>query len=170
MSTPARQLSRIAVATSKRPATASSFRLYSDRPYPFTKPSDPGAIKKTPSDQGPKAAYPFTRSSEPAPIATSTRPVERPGPPHDSSEVVSNEEEDGLEVPRPDYNVAEADYRTSSFSPVPMRVQDGSEPMDVAPAAVTSGAPVDLQARTVRYAGLRATHTPSRLETYTANM
>ncbi|TKX21937.1 NADH-ubiquinone oxidoreductase 21 kDa subunit [Elsinoe australis] len=49
----------------------------------------------------------------------------------------------------PDYNVA-VDYRTSSFSPVPMRVMDGSEPGDSVPAAVLSGAPTELQARTVR--------------------
>ncbi|KAI9667979.1 MAG: hypothetical protein M1821_000799 [Bathelium mastoideum] len=48
-----------------------------------------------------------------------------------------------------DYNVA-SDYRTSTFSPIPMRVMDGSEPGDVVPAAVLSGAPTDLQARTVR--------------------
>lgn len=35
-----------------------------------------------------------------------------------------------------------------TFTPVPKRVQDGSE--DVLPAAVTSGAPMELQARTVR--------------------
>lgn len=40
----------------------------------------------------------------------------------------------------------------SAFSPVPMRVMDGSEPGDTLPAAVVSGTPVDLQARTVRYA------------------
>lgn len=40
----------------------------------------------------------------------------------------------------------------SSFSPVPMRIMDGSEPGDTLPAAVVSGAPTDLQARTVRYA------------------
>ncbi|KAF2240068.1 hypothetical protein EV356DRAFT_572126 [Viridothelium virens] len=49
----------------------------------------------------------------------------------------------------PDYNVA-VDYRTSAFSPIPMRVMDGSEPGDVVPAAVLSGAPTDLQARNVR--------------------
>lgn len=31
-----------------------------------------------------------------------------------------------------------------------MRVMDGSEPGDTTPAAVLSGAPVDLQARVVR--------------------
>ncbi|KAK5687428.1 ndufs4 NADH dehydrogenase Fe-S protein subunit [Elasticomyces elasticus] len=49
----------------------------------------------------------------------------------------------------PDYNVA-ADYRTSNFSPLPHRVMDGSEPGLDTPAAVLSGAPMDLQARTVR--------------------
>lgn len=38
------------------------------------------------------------------------------------------------------------------FSPIPKRVIDGSEPGDITPAALLSGAPVDLQARTVRYA------------------
>lgn len=37
------------------------------------------------------------------------------------------------------------------FSPVPKRVMDGSEPGDTLSAAVLSGAPTDLQARTVRY-------------------
>ncbi|KAK3716196.1 ndufs4 NADH dehydrogenase Fe-S protein subunit [Vermiconidia calcicola] len=51
----------------------------------------------------------------------------------------------------PDYNVA-VDYRTSrrNFSPIPSRVMDGSEPGEDTPAAVLSGAPVELQARTVR--------------------
>ncbi|KAF2162543.1 hypothetical protein M409DRAFT_69115 [Zasmidium cellare ATCC 36951] len=49
----------------------------------------------------------------------------------------------------PDWNVA-TDYRTSNFSPVPIRVMDGSEPGVDTPAAVLSGAPVELQARTVR--------------------
>lgn len=40
----------------------------------------------------------------------------------------------------------------STFTPVPTRVQDGSE--DILPAAVLSGAPLELQARTVRYAAL----------------
>lgn len=40
-------------------------------------------------------------------------------------------------------------YRT--FTPVPKQVQDGSEDVNVLPAAVLSGAPMELQARTVRY-------------------
>jgi NADH dehydrogenase (ubiquinone) Fe-S protein 4 len=50
---------------------------------------------------------------------------------------------------KPDYN-ARIDHATSSFSPVPIRVMDGSEPGDTTPAAVLSGAPIDLQARQVR--------------------
>ncbi|EFZ01504.1 hypothetical protein MHUMG1_02524 [Metarhizium humberi] len=46
-----------------------------------------------------------------------------------------------------DYDVP-ADKATSTFTPVPGRVQDGSE--DILPAAVLSGAPMELQARTVR--------------------
>lgn len=38
-----------------------------------------------------------------------------------------------------------------NFSPIPKRVMDGSEPGDSVAAAVLSGAPIDLQARTVRY-------------------
>ena len=41
---------------------------------------------------------------------------------------------------------------SSNFSPVPIRVMDGSEPGVDTPAAVLSGAPIELQARTVRYA------------------
>ena len=48
---------------------------------------------------------------------------------------------------QPDYDIP-ADKATSTFSPVPKRVQDGSE--DVLPAATISGAPMELQARTVR--------------------
>lgn len=51
---------------------------------------------------------------------------------------------------QPDYR-AVVDHGTSLYSPTPRRVQDGSEPGDIVPAAVLSGAPVDLQARTVRH-------------------
>lgn len=50
---------------------------------------------------------------------------------------------------QPDYR-AHVDHGTSQYSPVPRRVQDGSEPGESLAAAVLSGAPVDLQARTVR--------------------
>lgn len=44
-----------------------------------------------------------------------------------------------------------ANMLNSNFSPIPKRVMDGSEPGESVAAAVLSGAPVDLQARTVRY-------------------
>lgn len=50
---------------------------------------------------------------------------------------------------QPDYT-ATVDHGTSLYSPVPKRVLNGSEPGGMTPAAVLSGAPVDLQARTVR--------------------
>ncbi|KAL6248411.1 ndufs4 NADH dehydrogenase Fe-S protein subunit [Rhinocladiella similis] len=50
---------------------------------------------------------------------------------------------------QPDYT-ATIDHGTSKYSPVPKRVMNGSEPTEITPAAVLSGAPVDLQARTVR--------------------
>lgn len=43
------------------------------------------------------------------------------------------------------------DCMCSTFTPVPKRVMDGSEDHGVLPAAVLSGAPIELQARTVRY-------------------
>ena len=43
------------------------------------------------------------------------------------------------------------DEKHRAFSPVPKHVMDGSEPGDVTPAAVLSGAPVELQARVARY-------------------
>ncbi|KAI9883576.1 MAG: hypothetical protein M1823_004650 [Watsoniomyces obsoletus] len=50
---------------------------------------------------------------------------------------------------QPHYTDAHIDHATSQFSPVPKHVLDGSEGGDSVPAAVLSGAPVDLQARTV---------------------
>ena len=71
-----------------------------------------------------------------------------------ASMVIAEEKpERGLERQQPDHQpdyTAEVDHGTSTFSPVPLRVMDGSEPGPTTPAAVLSGAPVDLQARTVR--------------------
>ncbi|KAJ9149064.1 ETC complex I subunit conserved region-domain-containing protein [Pleurostoma richardsiae] len=50
---------------------------------------------------------------------------------------------------QPDYE-AHIDTATSTFTPVPKRVLDGSEEGEALPAAVLSGAPMELQARTVR--------------------
>ncbi|RWA09724.1 hypothetical protein EKO27_g5380 [Xylaria grammica] len=49
----------------------------------------------------------------------------------------------------PDYGV-HIDKATSTYTPVPKRVMDGSEDTESVPAAVLSGAPIELQARTVR--------------------
>ncbi|CAK7239492.1 MAG: ndufs4 NADH dehydrogenase Fe-S protein subunit [Sporothrix thermara] len=49
----------------------------------------------------------------------------------------------------PDYAAA-TDRATSNFTPVPRRVLNGSEDTDALPAAVLSGAPMELEARTVR--------------------
>ncbi|KAI9893184.1 MAG: NADH:ubiquinone oxidoreductase 21kD subunit [Vezdaea aestivalis] len=50
---------------------------------------------------------------------------------------------------QPEYD-APVDSATSQFSPVPRYLMDGSEPGDVIAAAVLSGAPSEMQARTVR--------------------
>ncbi|EME40648.1 hypothetical protein DOTSEDRAFT_74256 [Dothistroma septosporum NZE10] len=68
---------------------------------------------------------------------------------NESSMIRQENAAQGLARHNPDWNVA-ADYRTSNFSPVPIRVMDGSEPGVDMPAAVLSGAPIELQARTVR--------------------
>lgn len=122
--------------------------------YPFTKDSNP--THKPASTRG-GTPYPFTSSDAPKETTTippPTRPaVGRPGPSQDSSSSISSETQITQareDIPhQPDYNAA-YDYRTSSFSPVPMRVMDGSEPGDITNAAVLSGAPTELQARTVR--------------------
>jgi NADH dehydrogenase (ubiquinone) Fe-S protein 4 len=80
-----------------------------------------------------------TTSSEDAPTVKLTS---------DSTQTREQSAAEGMRH-QPDYNVA-VDYRTSNFSPVPKRVMDGSEPGESVAAAVLSGAPVDLQARTVR--------------------
>ncbi|KAK7510810.1 ETC complex I subunit conserved region-domain-containing protein [Phyllosticta citriasiana] len=86
-------------------------------------------------------------STEPAPTSS---PSDHPSGHGDQTLKGMRVRDEGPGIPRtPDYNVA-TDYRTSTFSPIPKRVVDGSEPGDVLPAAVLSGAPIDLQARTVR--------------------
>ncbi|KAF2808406.1 uncharacterized protein BDZ99DRAFT_464289 [Mytilinidion resinicola] len=79
-------------------------------------------------------------------ISAQNAPAEKPA----DSAIVSREGA-GESTPshQPDYDVS-IDYRVSNFSPIPKRVMDGSEPGDSVAAAVLSGAPVDLQARTVR--------------------
>ncbi|KAF6825333.1 hypothetical protein CMUS01_09873 [Colletotrichum musicola] len=59
---------------------------------------------------------------------------------------------------QPNYSI-QADKATSTFTPVPKKVQDGSEDVPYLQAAVISGAPMELQARTVRYAPRRMSAT-----------
>ncbi|KAK5121480.1 NADH:ubiquinone oxidoreductase 21kD subunit [Meristemomyces frigidus] len=78
-------------------------------------------------------------------------PGGRPGAGQEGGQSLVRKEGASEGQPRhqPDYNVA-ADYRASTFSPIPKRVMDGSEEGSSVAAAVLSGAPTDLQARTVR--------------------
>jgi NADH dehydrogenase (ubiquinone) Fe-S protein 4 len=108
-----------------------------------------------------------TYATEPKPQA-STKDAPAVPLTSDSTQIREENAAEGMRH-QPDYNVA-VDYRTSyvlhevdctkrflantadsNFSPVPKRVMDGSEPGESVAAAVLSGAPVDLQARTVRY-------------------
>ncbi|PWY79495.1 NADH-ubiquinone oxidoreductase 21 kDa subunit mitochondrial precursor [Aspergillus sclerotioniger CBS 115572] len=73
-----------------------------------------------------------------------------PATPHQESTMIRKESpSEAMARHQPDYD-ATIDHATSQFSPVPKRVMDGSEPGATVAAAVLSGAPTDLQARTVR--------------------
>ncbi|KAF1839521.1 hypothetical protein BDW02DRAFT_585178 [Decorospora gaudefroyi] len=95
-------------------------------------------------------AYRTYATNEPKPHERKTSSEDAPAVKL-TSESTQIREEGAAEGMRhqPDYNVA-VDYRTSNFSPIPKRVMDGSEPGDSVAAAVLSGAPTDLQARSVR--------------------
>ena len=84
---------------------------------------------------------------------TASRPREETAEDKASLAVADREPEGSVKTyhpeHQPDYR-AHADHGTSLYSPIPRRLQDGSEPGKTVPAAVLSGAPVDLQARTVR--------------------
>ncbi|KAG6995659.1 hypothetical protein G7Y79_00043g079430 [Physcia stellaris] len=87
------------------------------------------------------------RSVEPSPKSdSSTSPAPTPG---DSAMVRQEDSAEGMVKHQPDFR-APVDHGTSTSSPIPKRVMDGSEPGDVVPAAVLSGAPVELQARVAR--------------------
>ncbi|MCJ1257789.1 NADH:ubiquinone oxidoreductase 21kD subunit [Lignoscripta atroalba] len=86
-------------------------------------------------------------SQQPPPKSESSdSPAARPG---DSAMIRQEGASEGMVNHQPNYH-APVDFATSQFSPVPKRVMDGSEPGDSVAAAVISGAPVELQARTVR--------------------
>lgn len=164
VSTSARALVRAVYQTTIQPSAFAFSRFYNETAYPFTKPA-PNAPSPTPTKVDSASPYPFTKPSAPTKIATPTRPTERPGPNQDDSAVISREAKADAHGHGPDYNVA-LDYRTSSvelatelkdctnqpssFTPIPLRVMDGSEDTDNTAAAVLSGAPTELQARTVR--------------------
>lgn len=86
------------------------------------------------------AARRFESSQQSSSIVKARAPVSEPAPPAPSQ---------GSSPNQPDYS-ARIDTATSTFTPVPKRVLDGSEETDILPAAITSGAPMELQARTVR--------------------
>ncbi|KAL8723555.1 MAG: hypothetical protein Q9225_000190 [Loekoesia sp. 1 TL-2023] len=77
---------------------------------------------------------------------SSDSPAPRAG---DSAMIRQEGSEGALISHQPDFH-APIDHGTSAFSPIPKRAMDGSEPGELTAAAVLSGAPVDLQARTVR--------------------
>ncbi|RDW80840.1 putative NADH-ubiquinone oxidoreductase subunit 2 [Coleophoma crateriformis] len=66
-----------------------------------------------------------------------------------SSKQVESTKDKQVRHNQPDYD-AEVDQASSLFTPIPKRVMNGSEDTDVLAAAVLSGAPIELQARTVR--------------------
>ncbi|KAM0323539.1 hypothetical protein ACHAQA_008820 [Verticillium albo-atrum] len=79
-----------------------------------------------------RAAMPLTARRFESSIATSAPPAVPTSDPN-----------------QPDYNIPH-DRATSTFSPVAKRTQDGSEDVAHIQAATVSGAPTELQARTVR--------------------
>ncbi|TVY47353.1 NADH-ubiquinone oxidoreductase 21 kDa subunit, mitochondrial [Lachnellula occidentalis] len=79
---------------------------------------------------------------------TLTTSDKAPGATAESS-VTTTEQSKAPRHNQPDYS-AQVDSASSLFSPVPKRVMNGSEEGDVLPAAVLSGAPLELEARTVR--------------------
>ncbi|KAL4874120.1 hypothetical protein BDV12DRAFT_159114 [Aspergillus spectabilis] len=86
------------------------------------------------------------RAESPVKTSTSDAPTT---PPKESSLIQKETPSEAMARHQPDYD-ATIDHGTSKYSPVPKRVMDGSEPGETVAAAVLSGAPTDLQARTVR--------------------
>ncbi|ROW08075.1 hypothetical protein VPNG_06092 [Cytospora leucostoma] len=95
------------------------------------------AISQTPR----LTARRFESTQQSSSIVKQRAPVNEPASP--PSEAVAPKPN------QPDY-AAHVDTATSTFTPVPKRVLDGSEPAGALPAAVLSGAPMELQARIVR--------------------
>ena len=122
--------------------------------------------QSTPSSGQSQQAQPPPNISNEA--SRTTGASDPPAPRSGDSAMIRQEGSEGALVDhQPDFH-APIDHGTSSvmnwdcrtqntandllraFSPIPKRVMDGSEPGDLVAGAVLSGAPVDLQARTVR--------------------
>ena len=118
--------------------------------------------------QGP--SLPNTAHTRPAPTSPSPRPAPTKRPPRPSTPSRSRTDRKmqlkacatsrtttwlsttaPRMCPRKSNHNGTPNLAYSNFSPIPKRVMDGSEPGDSVAAAVLSGAPIDLQARTVRY-------------------
>lgn len=142
-----------------RPQYAS--RLLVSRASPFWQ-SQINNVRKASQTAG---GHSEDRSIQPAPKSgASDPPAQAPG---DSQMIKQEDAADSMVSHKPKFH-APIDHGTSyvyvhrkkqrtalifeysQFSPVPYRVMDGSEEGPMTPAAVLSGAPVDLQARTVR--------------------
>ncbi|KAJ5567106.1 hypothetical protein N7535_006412 [Penicillium sp. DV-2018c] len=92
----------------------------------------------------------FVSSAPTGTPSVKTSSSDAPTTPRKDSSLISQEApSEAMTRHQPDYD-ATIDHGTSQFSPVPKRVMDGSEPGDSVAAAVLSGAPTDLQARTAR--------------------
>ncbi|TDZ54936.1 NADH-ubiquinone oxidoreductase 21 kDa subunit [Colletotrichum trifolii] len=83
-----------------------------------------------------RASMPLTARRFESSVATTSTDVPAAVPP--------STEQNG-----PNYNIT-ADKATSTFTPVPKKVQDGSEDVPYIQAGTISGAPMELQARSVR--------------------
>ncbi|KAL8812696.1 MAG: hypothetical protein Q9200_000840 [Gallowayella weberi] len=99
--------------------------------------SDRSRREQPPADVSNEGARATDSSDSPAPRSGDSAMIRQEG----SREAMVDHQ--------PDFH-APVDHGTSTFSPIPRRVMDGSEPGELTAAAVVSGAPVDLQARTAR--------------------
>ncbi|KAL8988127.1 MAG: hypothetical protein Q9177_002749 [Variospora cf. flavescens] len=85
--------------------------------------------------------------------STSAGQSQQAQPPPDTSNEASRttgSEDSPAPTPGDSAMIRQEGAQEAVFSPIPKRVMDGSEPGGLVPGAVLSGAPVDLQARTVR--------------------
>ncbi|APA13305.1 hypothetical protein SS1G_13868 [Sclerotinia sclerotiorum 1980 UF-70] len=103
----------------------------------------PTALRSVPNG----VRYEQTSSGVPLTPSNMSQPKHSTG---ESSMINHPQSKDKLVKHNQPHYGAEVDQAASLFTPIPKRVMNGSEDGDVLPAAVLSGAPVELQARTVR--------------------